>query len=392
MTITQRGVIGLIRSALSGKPMALPDGFELEKAFEVAKKHRVVSLIYYGALVCGFDNSNPIMLQMLSITCRYLSISEQQTRVLSKIMTAFDENKIDYMPVKGLLLRNIYPKADMRVMGDGDILIRFEDYNEKIRPLMLSLGLDEGRVSDNELVWNESVVCVELHRRLIPSYNKDYYAYYGDGWRLAKKCDGTRYAMTDEDQMIYLFTHFAKHYRDSGIGLRHFVDLWVYRNANPQLDEKYIKTELKKLQLYDFYKNILKTLQNWFNDGESSEKTEFITNVIFLSGVYGTAEANALSEALKLSKTTGEKSNIHNEKLKNEIFPPYNYMCKRYPFLEKWKLLLPLFWIVRIIDAAIFRRENIKRKQERLKAVNNDAVNNYHNSLNYVGLDFNFEE
>ncbi len=392
MTIKQRGVIGLIRSALSGKPMTLPDGFELATAFNVAKTHQVVSLIYYGALVCGFNNSDPIMRQMFAITCRYLSISEQQTKVLNEIMSAFDQNKIDYMPVKGVLLRSIYPKPDMRVMGDGDILIRYEDYREKIRPLMLSLGLEEGRVSDNELVWNKPFVCVELHRRLIPSYNKDYYAYYGDGWRLAKKCDGTRYAMTDEDQMIYLFTHFAKHYRDSGIGLRHFVDLWVYRNANPKLNEKYIKAELKKLQLYDFYKNIVKTLENWFDDGEGSEKTEFITNVIFSSGVYGTVEANALSEALKLSKVTGENSNIHYEKLKFEIFPPYDYMCKRYPFLKKWKILLPLFWIVRIVDAAIFRRGNIKRKQERLKSVNNDAVNKYHNSLNYVGLDFNFEE
>lgn len=392
MTITQRGVITLIRSAIIGKSLNLPEGFELKTALNVAQAHQVVSIVYYGALLCGFNNSDPVMRRMFSETCRYLSISEQQTKAINEIMTAFDENKIDYMPVKGLLLKDIYPNPDMRVMGDGDILIRLEDYEQKIRPIMQSLDFKEGRTSDNEFVWNKPFVCVELHKRLIPSYNKDYYAYYGDGWRLAKKHDGTRYAMTDDDQMIYLFTHFAKHYRDSGIGIRHFVDLWVYRNTHPQLDEKYIKTELKKLQLHDFYKNIVKTLENWFNDGENDEKTDFITDVIFLSGVYGTVESSALSEALKLSKTTGDKVNIHKQKLKNEIFLPYDYMCKRFPFLKKRKILLPLFWVVRIIDAAIFRRKNIKIKQKRLKFVNNDSVNNYHNSLNFVGLDFNFEE
>ena len=71
---------------------------------------------------------------------------------------------------------------------------------------MESLGFAEKLESDHELIWQKPSAYIELHKRLIPSYNQDYYAYYGEGWNLAKKCDGTRYSMTDEDQMIYLFT------------------------------------------------------------------------------------------------------------------------------------------------------------------------------------------
>ena len=106
---------------------------------------------------------------------------------------------------------------------------------------MQKLGYAEKVESNHEYIWHKAGSYIELHKRLIPTYNKDYYSYFGDGWRLAKLKDGTRFSMTDEDQMVYLFTHYAKHYRDAGIGIRHIVDLWVYRNNKPNLNEEYIK-------------------------------------------------------------------------------------------------------------------------------------------------------
>ena len=58
--------------------------------------------------------------------------------------------------------------------------------------------------------------------------------------------------MTPEDEFIYLFTHFAKHYRDGGIGCRYVVDLWVFLRNNPTMDPEKIKRELDKLQLREF--------------------------------------------------------------------------------------------------------------------------------------------
>ena len=38
----------------------------------------------------------------------------------------------------------MYPKTEMRVMSDADILIRTEQY-DKIRPIMVELGYSKGR-------------------------------------------------------------------------------------------------------------------------------------------------------------------------------------------------------------------------------------------------------
>ena len=388
----ERGVINIIYSALTGEKSSLPQDFDFPKSVKIAQKHKIEAMFYYGALKCGFSQDDPLMQQLFSQTCNHIVISEQQMYQIKMMFEAFDREKIDYMPLKGVVLKKFYPKPEMRSMGDADILIRFEEYSDRIIPIMKKLGFEEGRVSDNELVWNKHRICIELHRRLIPSYNKDYYAYYGDGWRLAKLCGGTHYSMSDEDQMVYLFTHFAKHYRDSGIGIRHMVDLWVFRNRCKDLDEEYIKAELRKLQLYNFYQNTINTLRVWFEQKDTDEVSDFITQIIFNSGVYGTNEAHVLSDALKLSKATGHNNDLRKTKLITEIFPPYDYMRRRYPILNNKVWLMPIFWLVRLADAVIFRRNNVKDKYSKVKMISDKSVADYQDALNFVGLDFNFKE
>lgn len=388
MNNLQRGVIGIVYNALSGEKVSLPKDFDFSEGVKIARRHKIEVMFYYGALNCDFKQDEPLMQELFMLTCGNIAVSEQQMHSIKEIFSAFDEQEIDYLPLKGSVLKNIYPKPEMRSMGDADILIKTEQY-DIIKPIMQKLGYSEITESDHELIWNKQNIHIELHKRLIPSYNKDYYAYFGDGWQLAKLKNGTRCSMTDEDQMIYLFTHFAKHYRDAGIGIRHIVDLWVYRKSKPELDENYIKKELTDLQLYDFYVNVMNTLSVWFEDGESNDKTDFITDIIFNSGIYGKAEAHILSKAVKASKST---KNVKTKKLFALIFVPYKSMCKQYPVLKKASFLLPLFWIYRIFTVLFFKRERIKSQKEKFDYMTAENINSYSEALNFVGLDFNFKE
>lgn len=391
MDIQQTGIITLLKSALTGKGFTLPKEFDIEKAEKTAKKHRITSLLYYGALNCGVDENLPVMQKMFFDTCGQVSVNEQQKFALSELLEKFEKNSVSYMLLKGTNLKKMYPKPEMRPMGDIDILIKTEQYGI-IKPIMQSLKYNEIVESDHEFVWDKHGVHIELHKRLIPSYNKDYYAYFGDGWRLAHPaCDASLHAMTPEDEFVYLFTHFAKHYRDAGIGIRHIVDLWVFAR-NRKLDNRYLKSELEKLQLYVFYENIMHTLSVWFEGEVSDETDEFITNIIFNSGVYGTYEAQLLSRALKGVKAEGSAKKAHYKRLVNLAFLPYGKMCDRYPLLHKAAILLPVFWIVRWFDVLFFKTERIKRNTKELKITTTEKVDEYQKALNFVGLDYNFKE
>ena len=394
MNSQQKGIILLIKSALTGEKYSLPEQFDVEEACKTARRHQIVAILYYGALNCGVAVELSAMQKMFMETCKLISVNERQKHVLNTVLNKFDEEKIEYMPLKGVVLKNMYPKSEMRIMSDADILIKLNQY-EKIRTIMQELEFTEDIESDHELIWTKNRILIELHKRLIPSYNKDYYEYFGDGWKLAQKDereDSTRYKMSDEDQMIYLFTHYAKHYRDAGIGIKHIVDLWVYREKVVPLDENYIITELKKLELDEFYKNTMRTLEVWFNDAEADDITEFITGVIFNSGVYGTQEAKILSAVVKSSKTQGSYGKARFKKKLDIIFLPYSNMCKKYKILDKVAVLLPVMWVVRWVEALIFKRKKIKNQKEHLDVMATKRIDDYQQALNFVGLDFNFKE
>ena len=232
---------------------------------------------------------------------------------------------------------------------------------------------------------------IELHKRLIPSYNEDYYAYYGDGWRLARPvAEGScRYEMSPEDTFIYLFTHFAKHYRDQGAGMKYVIDFYVYKRQYPRLDMGYIARELENLQLFEFYQNIMRMMDVWFEDAPSDEMTDYLTNKIFSDGVFGNEANSAMSEGLKLSKESGS---VRARKKWRLIFPSYTSMCARHPILKKWAILLPLFWIIRGFDILLHHRDRLQEQKVRLEVMSDENIDKYHRELNYVGLDYNFGE
>lgn len=390
MNHIQRGVVTLLKSAITGEKCPLPEGFCLEEALPIFRQHHMITLAYAGAAGCGISPREPVMQQLFQSYLKAMLVSERQMKDVSRIFSAFDENGIDYLPLKGSKMKTLYPKPELRIMGDADILIRMEQY-DRIRPIMVSLGFTEGGETDHELVWESPALHLELHKRVVPTYDQDYYAYFGDGWDRAVPEAGTRYAMSREDEFIFLFTHFCKHYRYGGIGCRHVADLWVWLRTYPDMDEGYIRAELEKLKLLAFYENIRALIACWFGSGEKSEKTDYITEFILSCGSWGTMENFLQSLALRDAASGGSVRSNRAAGILRALFPPLQTMAKRYSVLHKAAWLLPVFWPVRWVTALLFRRENIRAEQKFQQAVTEDKVTLRQQALQYVGLDFNFE-
>lgn len=289
------------------------------------------------------------------------------------------------MPVKGIELKAIYPYPEMRAMSDIDILIKNEEY-ENIRSVLKSAGYEEGIESNHELHWSKDGVYVELHKRLIPSYNEDYYEYYGDGWGKAKPAGGSEYKMSDEDLFLYIFTHFAKHYRDSGAGIKFVIDFYLYLKKYPNLDFEYIYGELESLNLREFYDNVMRLLRVWFEGEKEDEVTAMLNEKIFASGVYGNFEKAPYAEGLKISK---KHKNVKARKFFTMIFPSFSDMKMIYPVLKKAAVLLPIMYVARWLTA-IFNPKKIKNGFDKLKKYDDGKVEEYRKELNAVGLDYNF--
>lgn len=388
----QKDIFLLIRSAINREKVVLSDDFDWQLAFQTGQEHGILSLLYYGILNAGLEVNKNLLSTLRKQNLNNVLVGTNQQYAYKTLKDEFCAAGVDFLPIKGAVIKHLYPNPEMRRMSDIDILIKTAQY-EKIAPVMSRLGYTVTTESDHEFVWTNQVVMFELHKRVIPSYNQDYYNYFGDGWRLAKStAQPHEYQMSIEDHFIYLFVHFAKHYRDSGIGIIHLTDLYVYLKSYPNMDLNYVKSEFKKLSLDAFFENVMASIDTCFNDAPSTEKTDFIVNRVFHSGNFGTAENHAISTALRVSKKGATAKNAQSKIFLDYLFLPYKDMCKHFPVLIKVPILLPFFWIVRIVRAILFTRGNIKYDFDRVRYSTAEKIDQYEDELKYVGLNFDFIE
>ena len=388
MNTLQRATINILKSAITGQTYPLPEDFDLDACLEMVRMHHMPTLIYEGAVRCGVDKNSPAMQQLLRSYFAALIKSEKQVQAVTELFRVFEENGIDYMPLKGSKMKFLYPKPELRMMGDADILIRTEQY-ERIKPLLPGLGYQQRNESDHELVWLSGSLYLELHKRLIPSYNEDFYDYYGSGWHLAHPEKGNRYTMSPEDEWIYLFTHFAKHFRDGGIGCRHVVDLWVYLRHHPEMDEVYIRQELEKLYLLEFYGYIRMLLDVWFGDQETDDRTNFMTDYIFASGSWGQIDNRTLSIIVRDSKSIkGTEGKFRY--LMRTAFPPVNALNTKYTILRKAPWMLPAVWVYRPFYKLLCERGDVIKQKNRMDLLSTEGMSEHKRILNYMGLDYHF--
>ena len=205
MEAIKRAIICLVKSAIDGSHTEVPVDICWEKVVAFGESHKIIPLLYQGIENSGISVPKAAMETMQSIVLANLMFDQKQMYELSALQRVFDERGIDYMPIKGMRMKYLYPHTELRPMGDGDILIRMTQ-KEKIADVMERSGYAFAYESTHEWAFDKNGVHVELHKRLIPIQNIDYCSYYGDGWKLARKAgNGTRYALRDDDHYIYIY-------------------------------------------------------------------------------------------------------------------------------------------------------------------------------------------
>ena len=381
MDITQQGALALLKAAVTGEAVALPEEFDIAAACTLMKPHHVLPLLYEGAVRCGISRQNETMARLFRLSFNHLMVSEKQQRAILQVCDAFDSNGIDYLPLKGCRMKHLYPRPELRVMGDADILIRMEQY-DRIAPLMAQLGFERGEESDHELVWKREDLYLELHKHLIPSYNEDLFDYFAPVWLRAARVHGGCHELTAEEEFVYLFAHFAKHFRDGGIGCRHGLDLWVYLRQNPDLDAGAVAEAMTQLGLQEFYGNIRRLLAVWFDGAETDEKTELIGQFIFESGSFASQRMRALFTAARATQKGGGRLAY----LRQAAFPSVAQLEGKYTVLKKAPWLLPAVWVYRPVYKLVAERSALRRQRQNLSALQTQALEESRFLLRYVGL------
>ena len=271
-----------------------------------------------------------------------------------------NNQQIDFLPLKGIVIKDYWLDPDSREFADNDIL--FSDEKSKLIKeyfVKKEYEVKYYKKSNHDVYMKKPFFNFEMHRRLFDEIEDapKLISYFANYLEESPIKEGYEHYLSDENFYIYFTAHSFKHFHHSGCGIRTLVDYYVFLKKHPDLNFKYINKELKKIDLLDF-SNLIKTLvSKVFNDEKLTKEERETLLFIASSGTYG---------SLQHSVQKGIKEKGRFGYFISRLFPPLSFYKSAYPWAYKSKVLIPVAWLMRFFRI-IFK--NPKKAATELKMI-----------------------
>lgn len=77
---------------MTGKPEVISEDIDIGEVLNIAVKHGIYAIIYYGALNCGIDGECSKMQALFAYTCKCIARNANQEYEISALLKEFDKN------------------------------------------------------------------------------------------------------------------------------------------------------------------------------------------------------------------------------------------------------------------------------------------------------------
>ena len=279
------------------------------------------------------------------------------------ICRVLEESGIEFLPLKGAIIREFYPAPWMRTSCDIDILVREESLDAAIEALAQKLAFkwNGEREYHDVSLFSPSGVHLELHFSILEN-SEQLDGVLARVWDHTMLLDGgeCEKRMTNEFFIFHHLAHMAYHFTSGGCGIKPFLDLAVMKDRFV-FDESKLGELLDECELSNFHANVMALVEVWFFGAEPTAVTERMQEYILTGGVYGTLENKAAVGHIKKGGKLGY--------LKSRIFVSTDALIFRYPSLEKHKWLMPAYQVRRWFGIVFCGR--LKRSVREIKTSGN---------------------
>ncbi|MBE5937537.1 MAG: hypothetical protein E7265_05860 [Lachnospiraceae bacterium] len=377
----------LVRASLKGeKAPNLPEGVSVDEIVSIAAKSHM-NCILLSALVNVDNISDSERDKLRGIVLRSMLKASMQLQEVKVLDAKFEEEQIVNQPMKGAILRLIYPSPEMREMSDLDILIAENDMDRAVTVLLDCGYVLKESIKHHDIYVKKPFMVVEAHRAMYDKTVDKNQNRYFDNFSKTHVAKGHKvtHEFGIEDFYVYMMAHMAKHFYQTGCGIRHLVDIYVYLgHYGSSIDREYVDRELEECGILTFTRHMEKLAFDWI-DGKD---TESLYSEIFLymidAGIYGKDENgiwNKFADEEKNGKT------LSRGRLKRwYFFPPLYYMSEYYPYLAEKPWLLPWAWFVRGVEGILRKKGSMKRKM--IDEIGMDDVKKRQHIYKEMGLKF----
>lgn len=258
---TQAVFFSLLRAGLWEQTCSpTTEATEWREVFRLAGEQSVTGLVAAGVEHMSGSvpkaELHPFLMRVLALE----GTNVRMNRFIAELMERLRAQGIKACLVKGQGIAQCYARPLWRACGDVDLLLDAENYDKaKAFISEIALKVEKENPSEKHLAMTIGSWEVELHGtlrggvsermdRMIDKVQNDTCS---NGQVRIWNNNGTEVPLpTVDNDIIFIFTHFLKHFFKGGIGLRQICDwcrlLWTYRDS---IDLKLLARRLDEMGL-----------------------------------------------------------------------------------------------------------------------------------------------
>lgn len=334
------------------------DNEELTQLYKIAKKHDMAHIVAIALNKAGITVDGELAeklekQQMLAIY-RYENLKYE----LDAISHVLDDSALPYIPLKGAVIRELYPEPWMRTSCDVDVLIHKEDLDRAVSLITDKLGYKrmEKAESHDVSLFSPSGIHLELHFCLKEDI-AEADDILGEVWEYVEPDGkgGSGHILSPEFFIYYHIVHQLCHFLIGGCGIRSIYDLYLLRSKT-SYDADAVLELCRSAGIEKFYFELCFLSDRWFSNSADAEVSNRLEDFVMDGGVYGTATNHY---SVKRVAAGGNARYVSRR-----IFVPYDYLKIKYPTMKS-RAQMPIYQVRRWLDAIGSGR--IKRSLDEVK-------------------------
>jgi hypothetical protein len=185
------------------------------------------------------------------------------------------------------------------------------------------------------------------------------------------------WSLSATDHLFYLICHAFKHFIHGGFGIRQICDMvMMAERFGDAIDWERIKETLIRFRMDSFWAGLAEIGRVYL--GFDWEKASYAVGLqeayvgmedlledLLDSGIYGSRsiERKHSANITLAAAERGRKGTAAS--LKGSLFPKLSYMKKKYPWVDRFPILLPIGYCVRVVEYLGDRKRYRSQSSER---------------------------
>ena len=379
MNLIQKQIIDLLNASIHNTVPRLDYSKDVDwdEVINEANAHSITGLIYPALKNIKDNNIDKDIIDKLKKITFYSAIRQSNhIKRTAEILKLFNENNIPVIVLKGLVVREYYPKPDLRTMCDSDVIIHKSDL-ERVRKLLLERGFHEEEDAGHHIAFMKADFNLEIHWTLAnETFRKGQECFQEKIWD-----DAMKVKVGGVDTLSLSLEDLAI----SGFGVRQLADLvLLVEHKGNEINWNEFREKAEKSRLTQFSTGMFKVCNYLFgmeipkelnieNKSEDDEIIKLVVNDIFTGGVYGQRDLSFSFRAQVGYDIDDDSTFSMLKRYIQVILPPPSKLSDRYAYAKKYKILLPIAWIHHIYVGITSKEYDSESKKKFLTSTISNA-------------------